>query len=106
LNDSEIPAILRAASEAGARTASWVLLRLAPPIDALFVEWLDPPLPLPRHKVLHRIRECRAGRITDSAFGRRMRGQGEYARQIAALFDASARRHHLDGALPELDPAG
>ena len=44
--------------------------------------------------------------ITDSAFGRRMRGQGEYARQIGALFDASARRHHLDGALPELDPSG
>ena len=106
LNDSEIPAILRAASEAGARTASWVLLRLAPPIDTLFVEWLDRHLPLRRDKVLHRIRECRAGRITDSAFGRRMRGQGEYARQIAALFDASARRHHLDGALPELDPGG
>jgi DNA repair photolyase len=105
LNDAEIPAILRAASEAGARTASWVLLRLAAPLDGLFVEWLDRHLPLRRDKVLHRIRECRAGRISDSTFGRRMRGEGEYARQIGALFDASARRHHLDGGLPELDPS-
>jgi DNA repair photolyase len=104
LNDSEIPAILRAAAEAGARTASWVLLRLAPPNDVLFVEWLDRHLPLRRDKVLHRIRETRSGRISDSAFGRRMRGQGEYARQIAALFEACARRHHLGGGLPELDP--
>jgi DNA repair photolyase len=104
LNDAEIPAILRAASEAGARSASWVLLRLAPPLDSLFVEWLDRHLPLRREKVLHRIRETRAGRISDSTFGRRMRGQGEYARQIAALFDAAARRHHLDAPLPELDP--
>src|SRR5690606_11988535 len=40
LNDAEIPAILRAAADAGAKSASWVLLRLAPPLDELFVEWL------------------------------------------------------------------
>jgi DNA repair photolyase len=106
LNDSEIPAILRAAAEAGARAASWVLLRLAPPLDTLFIEWLDRHLPLRRDKVLHRIRETRAGRISDSTFGRRMRGQGEYARQIGALFDATARRYQLGSPLPELDSGG
>lgn len=103
LNDAEIPSILREAARAGARSASWTLLRLAPPNDVLFVEWLDRHLPLRRDKVLHRIRETRDGRISDSAFGRRMRGQGEYARQIRALFEAGARRHQLDGSLPEYD---
>ena len=57
----EIPAILRAAAERRGAHRELGLLRLAPPIDALFVEWLDRHLPLRRDKVLHRIRECRAG---------------------------------------------
>jgi hypothetical protein len=55
--------------------------------------------------VLHRIRETRAGRLSDSTFGRRMRGEGEYARQIALLFEASARKHGLAAPLPALQTA-
>ena len=36
-------------------------------------------------------------------FGTRMVGTGERARQIAALFRLCARKHGLDGGLPELD---
>jgi DNA repair photolyase len=103
LNDAEIPVILAAAAAAGARSAAWVLLRLSPPIDAIFIEWLGRHFPQRRDKVLHRVRATRAGRLTDSTFGRRMRGQGEYARQIAALFDATARRYRIDGSLGELN---
>jgi DNA repair photolyase len=103
LNDAEIPRILAAAAAAGARTASWVLLRLAPPLDELFTHWLGRHYPERREKILHRIRETRAGRLSDSAFGKRMRGEGEYACQIAALFEASARKHGLADPLPPLE---
>ena len=96
LNDAEIPRILAAAAKAGATSASWVLLRLPRPIDALFIRWLEDHLPERRDRVLHRIEDTRDGRISDSAFGRRKRGQGEYAAQIAALFAAAARKHGLD----------
>jgi hypothetical protein len=43
--------------------------------------------------------------MSDTAFGRRQRGQGEYAAQIAALFDSAARKHGLDRPLPPLDAA-
>jgi hypothetical protein len=46
--------------------------------------------------VLNRIRETRAGRISDSQFGRRMRGTGPYAEHLAALFAAAVRKHGLD----------
>ena len=52
--------------------------------------------------MLHRIRETRGGRIYDSHFGRRMRGAGVYAEQIAALFAVATRKHGLDRPLPPL----
>jgi DNA repair photolyase len=105
LNDSEIPRILAAAAAAGASSAAWVLLRLAKPIDELFMRWLDEHFPDRKQRVLHRIQDTRGARMSDTAFGRRQRGQGEYAAQIAALFDSAARKHGLDRPLPPLDAA-
>lgn len=105
LNDQEIPAILAAAAKAGARTAGWILLRLPKPVDTLFSGWLKENYPHRRERVLHRIRECRSGRISDATFGRRMRGQGIYAQQIDSLFRTSARRSGLDRPLPSLNTA-
>src|SRR5207245_1828493 len=45
LNDEEIPRILEAAAVAGARSASWVLLRLPKPVDTLFTGWLQEHFP-------------------------------------------------------------
>ncbi len=105
LNDSEIPAILAAAREAGCRSASWVLLRLPRPVDQVFAQWLADQLPLRRARVLARIRDTRAGRLNDARFGWRKRGEGPYAAQIAALFAAAARRHDLHRPLPPLSTA-
>ncbi|TMA61840.1 MAG: hypothetical protein E6J68_15480 [Deltaproteobacteria bacterium] len=105
LNDAEIPRILEAAGRAGARSASWVLLRLPKPVDELFDAWLAQHYPERRERVLGRIREVRAGRLSDAKFHRRQRGQGEYAEQIAQLFAVSARKHGLDGPLPPLSTA-
>ncbi len=102
LNDAEIPKILAAAAEAGARSAGWVLLRLAKPLDEIFTAWLAEHCPDRQARVLRRIRETRAGRISDSQFGRRMRGTGAYAEQIAALFAVATRKLGLDRPLPPL----
>jgi len=105
LNDAEIPRILEAAARAGAQGASWVLLRLPPPVDALFAEWLDRSYPDRRERVLSRIRETRDGRISDSTWGKRQRGEGEYANQIAQLFRAAVKKHGLDRPMPEVSAA-
>ncbi len=103
LNDEEIPRILKAAAAAGARSASWTLVRLPQPVDRLFTDWLGEHFPQRRERVLGRIRSCRDGRLNDTSFGRRLRGQGAYAEQISALFAAAARRHGLDQPLPPLN---
>src|SRR5579885_702005 len=105
LNDAEIPRILAAARAVGARSASWVLLRLPQPVDTLFERWLAEHYPERRARVLARIRDTRGGRLSDATFGRRQSGAGEYAAQIAALFAAAARRCGLDRPLPPLSAA-
>jgi len=105
LNDAEIPRILEAAARAGAQSASWVLLRLPKPVDELFERWLEERYPERRARVLARIRDTRGGRLSDSSFGHRHRGQGEYAEQIAALFAAAAKKHGLDRPFPPLETA-
>jgi DNA repair photolyase len=105
LNDAEIPRILAAGAAAGADSASWVLLRLPKPLDTLFERWLAERFPERRERVLNRIRETRSGRLSDSRFGHRGRGEGEYARQIAALFHAAAKKHRLDRPVAELSAA-
>jgi DNA repair photolyase len=97
LNDEEIPRVLAAARQAGATRAHWLLLRLPGPVKAVFEERLRAGIPERAERVLHRIRETRDGRLSDARFGVRGRGEGEYARTIAALFDAAASRLGFEG---------
>jgi len=106
LNDSEIPAILKAASEAGAMRASWTLLRLPLAVRPIFEDWLERVRPLDRERVESRIQACRDGRMNDANFGSRMRGTGEIADQISQTFRVFAARYGLDRTIDHLETAG
>jgi DNA repair photolyase len=92
LNDEEIPRVLAAAAAAGARRASWLLLRLPGSTRAVFAERLRAALPERAERILHGIRETRDGRLSDARFGVRGRGEGTRAEAIAALFELTARK--------------
>jgi DNA repair photolyase len=100
LNDEEIPRVLAAAREAGATRAHWQLLRLPGSVKAVFEERLRAALPERAERVLHRIRETRDGRLSDARFGVRGRGEGEYARSLAALFEAVRSRLGFETVQP------
>ena len=103
LNDVEIPRILQASREAGAATAGYVLLRLPGSVRPVFLEWIKRARPLVSERVTSRIQSARGGDLSDSRFGRRMRGEGVIARQIARTFRVFSRKHDLDGEPPPLD---
>ncbi|MDE0034151.1 MAG: PA0069 family radical SAM protein [Deltaproteobacteria bacterium] len=92
LTDHEMPAILAAAAEAGAGCAGYSLLRLPFGVKDLFEQWLEENYPDRKDKVLNRIREIRGGRLNDPGFKSRMKGQGIFAEQVEALFDATCRK--------------
>jgi DNA repair photolyase len=97
LTDHEIPQLLSAAAEAGARFAGHTPVRLPHAVAPLFEDWLERHYPAAKEKVLGRIRSIRGGRLNDPRFGTRMRGEGPYADHIHQLFRLSARKAGLDG---------
>lgn len=95
LNDREIPAILGASAEAGARSAIWLMLRLPYQTKALFVDWLERNLPDSHDRIVGLIRQIRGGRLYDSTYGQRFRGRGPLAEQIGRTFEVFSRRYGL-----------
>jgi DNA repair photolyase len=102
INDRELERILEAAYEAGARSASYVLLRLPHELKQVWREWLQLHYPERAEHVMSLIRQMRGGKDYDSAYGKRMRGEGPFAALIAQRF-AKAHRRLGYGRLPSLD---
>lgn len=103
LNDSEIPAVLAAAAEAGARGAGYVLLRLPSSVRGVFESWLQRHVPSKKARIEALIRQTRGGEMNDPRFRSRMRGEGPYAAQIGRTFQVFAARHGLNRDTASLD---
>lgn len=98
LTDTELEAILEAGHDAGARTASWIMMRLPLEVAPLVETWLRDHHPDRADKVLNRLRDMHGGKLYDAQWGRRMRGEGVHAKMIAARFAAATRRLGFDTA--------
>jgi len=96
LTEHEMPAILKAAADAGARNAGYTIVRLPMEVSSLFQDWLEHQFPGRKEKVLERIRAAHGGRLNDSRFGLRMSGEGRAADLISRLFRLTCRRVGLN----------
>ena len=102
LTDPEIEAILRAAKDAGAVAASWIMLRLPFEVAGLFEDWLDDHAPGQKAKVVARLKEMHGGALYSADWGKRMRGEGLYAQMIGQRFSLATKRLGLAEKLPPL----
>lgn len=105
LTDHEIPEIVAAAAEHQSRFAGYTLIRLPLEVGLLFVEWLENHFPDRKEKILSRIRSMRDGKLNESRFGSRMRGEGPIAAAIRDLFQLSCKKVNLSRSFPELSIA-
>jgi DNA repair photolyase len=98
ITDSEIEAIVSAASAYGAQSISWIPIRLPHEVAALFRQWLDVHFPDRAKKVMHIIQDLRGGKDNDPNFGSRMRGNGVWAELIRNRIRIARKKHGLDGS--------
>ncbi|MFT5122347.1 MAG: DNA repair photolyase [Kiritimatiellia bacterium] len=96
LTDHEIPAVVKACAEAGAQYGGYVLLRLPHAVKDLFSDWVRTHYPLQEEKIMQRIQAVRGGKLNDTRFSQRMRGEGFFAEQIASMFKIACLRHDLN----------
>jgi DNA repair photolyase len=98
LTDHEMPAILKAAAEAGATSAGYTVVRLPYAVAPLFEKWLATHFPDRKEKVLNRLRAMHGGKLYDSQWGKRFGGEGIFAEQIAQMFDVARRKAGISNA--------
>jgi DNA repair photolyase len=92
LTDPELEAILAAGRNAGARTASWIMLRLPREVSPLVQEWLATHYPDRAGRIMTRLREMHGGKEYDATWHKRMRGEGPYAEMVAQRFEVAVKR--------------
>ena len=105
LNEPELERVLKAAANAGARSAFSVVLRLPWEVNPLFQQWLQQHVPDRADRIMARVREMRGGRDNDATFGSRMTGQGVWADLLRQRFHKAAARLGLNRERVELDLA-
>lgn len=96
IGDGDMPTIMEQAAQVGARWAGMIMLRLPGCVQDVFITRLREALPLQAERVLALVRDVRGGKLNDSRFGTRMRGEGPYAQAISNLFHLTAKKTGLD----------
>ena len=102
ITDRELPRILKAAADAGARAANYILLHLPHANKQLFADWLRRHYPQRGEHVMTLLRQAGGGELYDARFGVRQRGRGPYADQLHQMFETYRRRLGLDEDLPAM----
>lgn len=82
LNDDEIFAIAEAVAKRGALSMYHQIVRLNGPNGEIFTDWVTKNYPDRAEKVLNQLRDMHGGKLSDSRFGTRMKGEGVYALNI------------------------
>lgn len=98
--------VLKAAWEAGARSAFYTVIRLPWEVAPLFRQWLDLHYPQRAARIMARIQEMRGGKDYDSDFASRMKGDGLWAELIGQRFEKACRRLGFNRQRTELEMGG
>jgi DNA repair photolyase len=93
LTSADIPDVMKMSSAAGARSASYILVRLNGAVADIFSDWVVKQFPDRAKKILNQVAACHGGQLNDSRFGRRMRGEGQVAELIRQLFAISKNKY-------------
>jgi DNA repair photolyase len=86
VNANQIPLVLQAAKEAGARWAFMNYLRLPGSVAPYFVETTRLRLPLMADKIINKVKRERHGKLNNANFFERMRGTTEEYHAAVKLF--------------------
>lgn len=86
LNEHEMQRIMKAARDNGATFTAYTFIRLNGAIKFMFHDWLYKNFPDRADKVWHHIEHSHDGKVNDSRWGVRMRGEGPIAQLVAQQY--------------------
>ncbi|HPF09822.1 MAG TPA: PA0069 family radical SAM protein [Flavobacteriaceae bacterium] len=96
LNSHEILPLIEKVASLGAQSVAHTVVRLNGQIATIFEDWVRKTLPDRADRILHQIAECHDGKLNDSRWGKRIKGEGIVAQQIADTM-ALGKKRFLSG---------
>jgi DNA repair photolyase len=103
LNEHEMQRIMKEAAERGATFTAYTFIRLNGAIKFLFHDWLYKNFPDRADKVWHLIEHSHDGKVNDTRWGLRMRGEGAIAQLVAQQYKKYGQLYGLNQERWELD---
>lgn len=103
LNEHEMQRIMKAGKEAGAKFTAYTFIRLNGSVKFLFRDWLYKNFPDRADKVWHLIEASHDGKVNDSRWGVRMRGEGNVAELVKQQYKKYGNRYGLNEDRWQLD---
>lgn len=103
LNEHEMQRIMKAAKENGATFTAYTFIRLNGAIKLMFHDWLYKNFPDRADKVWHMIEQSHDGKVNDTRWGVRMRGEGTIADMINQQYKKYGKLYGLNAEEWELD---
>jgi DNA repair photolyase len=103
INSHEILDLAKQASENGAISFALTVVRLNGAIGRIFTNWIRKAMPDKADKVLSLIAACHGGKLNDSRFGLRVKGEGKIAKQIHDMGKLAKNKYYRNKAFPSLN---
>ena len=103
LNEHEMQRIMKEAAGNGATFSAYTFIRLNGAIKLLFHDWLYKNFADRADKVWHLIEGAHDGKVNDSRWGTRMRGEGSVAEMVSQQYKKYGKLYGLNAERWELD---
>jgi len=102
LNSDEPLSILKAISDAGAKSFGYTLVRLNDAVEPVFVRWIESNFPERAQKVLNLIKSMRGGKLGEKRYFERQKGEGNIAEMIHNTFKIGKKKYFEGKEFPKL----
>jgi DNA repair photolyase len=103
LNEHEMQRIMKAARDNGATFTAYTFIRLNGAVKFLFRDWLYKNFPDRADKVWSLIEQSHDGKVNDSRWGVRMRGEGSIAQMVAQQYKKYGKLYGMNAEEWSLD---
>ena len=103
LNEHEMQRIMKEAADNGATFTAYTFIRLNGAIKFLFHDWLYKNFPDRADKIWHLVEQSHDGKVNDTRWGVRMRGEGNIAQLVAQQYKKYGKLYHMNAEEWSLD---
>lgn len=103
LNSHEILPLVKEVADRGALKVGYTMVRLNGQIADIFEEWIRENYPDRAGKVLLQVANTHGGKLKDSRFGTRMKGEGNYASMVKRTMEIARERYLPGRDIPQSD---